>query len=115
MSATECDRDRLCELLVTAAFRFYAVGAGPIWSSYESGWDIGNFVNGCRNAILDGNISFAQKRELWKIFAPTCDWDDVIGDVQLGNEIFEILDKLYGEESRTRTQDRRREMTCPQS
>src|SRR5579864_8172461 len=93
MSETANDRERLCELLVTAIFKFYAV-PGPIWSSYVSGWDIGNFVNECRNAILDGNISSAQKRELWKKFAPTCDWDDVIGDVQLGNEIFQVLDKL---------------------
>jgi hypothetical protein len=99
VSETAKDRERLCELLATAVFTFYAV-PGPISSSYDSGLDIGTLVNQCRNGISDGTISFAQKRELWKIFAPTCDWDDVIGDVQLGNEIFGLLDKLYGQEIR---------------
>src|SRR5205807_1772337 len=97
MSESVKSREVLCDLLITAALKCIAV-QGPIWSRYESGIQIGKFVIECRNAILKGTITSAQRRELWTIFAPTCDWDDVVGDVQLGNEIFGLLDKLYGQE-----------------
>lgn len=32
--------------------------------------------------------------ELWLWFAPTCQWDDFVGDVELGNRIFKRLNKL---------------------
>ena len=92
-------RKKLVRMLVTAAARLEAV-QGPIWSSYESGRDIAGFVLECKNAIEQGTITLAQKRKLWTIFAPTCDWDDVVGDVILGNAIFEILESLYWEEIR---------------
>jgi hypothetical protein len=32
--------------------------------------------------------------ELWVWFAPTCQWDDFVGDVNLGNLIFEKLNEI---------------------
>lgn len=86
---------RLLRLLAIAEARFHALGTGPIWSSYESGVALANFVAHARARITDGTISQTEKSELWGIFAPTCDWDDTVGDVRLGNEIFAILDSLY--------------------
>jgi len=91
---------KLCCLLVAAAEKLAAV-RGPIWSSYDSGHDIANYVLECRNALEQGTITLAQKKELWGIFAPTCDWDDVVGDANMGNLVFELLDRLYGEEIRS--------------
>jgi hypothetical protein len=92
-------RKKLCSLLVIAAEKLAAV-QGPIWSSYDSGRDIANFVLECRNAIEQGTITVAQKKELWGIFPPTSDWDDVVGDVILGETVFQLLKHLYWEEIR---------------
>ena len=35
--------------------------------------------------------------DLWIWFAPTCQWDDFVGDVNLGEKIFRQLDKLQNE------------------
>ena len=32
--------------------------------------------------------------DLWIWFAPTCQWDDFVGNVDLGEKIFRQLDKL---------------------
>jgi hypothetical protein len=46
--------------------------------------------------IENGDVDKTTQSELWGIFAPTCDWDDVVGDSDLGNAIFSIVDRLYG-------------------
>jgi hypothetical protein len=97
MWITDYRRKKLCRLLAIAAERFAAID-GPIWSSYDSGRAIAEFVVECGTAIERGTVTLEQKRGLWAIFAPTCDWDDVVGDVRLGNEIFEHIEKLYRQE-----------------
>ena len=101
MSQDEAD---LCRLLATAAERLAAV-TGPVWSRYDSGPALAEFVLRCRSEIADGTIGPADRRELWTVFAPTCDWDDVVGDVALGNEVFDLLDRLYGAEVRRHPAD----------
>lgn len=32
--------------------------------------------------------------DLWIWFAPTCQWDDLVGDVNLGNEVFNQIEKV---------------------
>lgn len=32
--------------------------------------------------------------DLWIWFAPTCQWDDFVGDIELGETIFQKLDKI---------------------
>ena len=96
----ETDKERPCRLLLVAAEEF-AARQELIWSSYDSGSDIARVVLDCRKGIEQGTITLAQKKELWRIFAPTCDWDDVVGDVDLGNEIFALADRLYWEEVRS--------------
>jgi hypothetical protein len=84
-------KKRLCRLLTAAADELTTI-RGPIWSSYASGPALAEFIRACKDEIEQGTISKAQKRELWGIFAPTSDWDDVVGDVWLGNAIFELLE-----------------------
>jgi hypothetical protein len=96
-------RKKLCRLLTVAAKKLAAV-RGPIWSSYHSGADIAKFLLECRDAINQGTITLDQKNELWGIFLPTSDWDDVVGDARLGTEIDILLDKLYRNELRAQNQ-----------
>lgn len=91
------EKTELISLLDVAAGKLAAV-TGPIWSSYDSGQEIAAFVLECKEAIDRSTITLAQKRELWGIFAPTCDWDDVVGDCELGNSVFSIIDAIYGTE-----------------
>jgi acyl carrier protein phosphodiesterase len=88
---------RLCELLNRAEAKFRALGTASIWSSYDSGIALADFVAKARSEIENDIISQEYKSELWGIFAPTCDWDDTVGDVDLGNDIFSLLDQLYGD------------------
>lgn len=87
----------LLPLLAKAAKKLAAV-KGPVWSSYNSGAEIAAFVLECKAAIERVTITLAQKQELWGIFAPTCDWDDVVGDCEIGNRVFVLVDTLYGNE-----------------
>ena len=88
-------KSQLMRLLVAAESKLRALGNKPVWSSYESGPAIADFVAHARRQIENDAITQAEKSELWGIFAPTCDWDDVVGDMQLGNDIFSILDTMY--------------------
>ena len=97
MRKRERDDVKLRHLLVTTARRLAAV-RGFIPSSYDTGSEIATFVLECKNGIEHGTLELAQETELWRIFAPNGDWDHVVGDVELGNEIFALLIRLYGHE-----------------
>ena len=85
----------LLNLLSRAEAEFRHLEGKPIWSSYSSGPEIADLISSARGQIQAGSLAHETSRELWSIFAPTCDWDDVIGDVDLGNAIFEILNSRY--------------------
>jgi hypothetical protein len=89
------DEEELVRLLLIASVRLAEI-RGPIWSSYPSGTALAGFTLYRRSQIARGTIESDQARELWGIFAPTSDWDDVVGDARLGDAIFTLLDKLYG-------------------
>ena len=38
--------------------------------------------------------------DLWIWFAPTCQWDDFVGQIELGEKIFQKLNKIKKEASR---------------
>lgn len=88
-------KKQVLRLLLVAESRLRALGDKPVWSSYESGPAIADFIAHARTRIENDSISQSEKSELWGIFAPTCDWDDVVGDVQLGNDIFSLLNVMY--------------------
>ncbi|MCP4592343.1 MAG: hypothetical protein GY842_16545 [bacterium] len=90
------ETERLCGLLLKAERRLRALGDKPVWSSYGSGPAIGDFVARARHLIEADKIDQATLEELWCIFAPTCDWDDVVGHVGLGQAVFDSLERAYG-------------------
>ena len=97
MFGNAVEKRMLCSLLKRAESKLRALGTGPIWSSFDSGVALADFVLKARSGIKNNAISPADKSQLWYIFAPTCDWDDTVGDVDLGNSIFALLNGLYGE------------------
>ncbi len=89
----ESDEERLVEMLAVAAEKL-AMRSESILSEYASGKEIAQFVRECIELIRADDLDSDRKPKLWTIFAPTCDWDDVIGDLELGHQIFEILSEV---------------------
>lgn len=50
----------------------------------------------CIQKLKEGDDTQLKEMHIW--FAPTCDWDDLVGmdGVGLGNEIYELLTKMKG-------------------
>lgn len=38
--------------------------------------------------------------DLWILFAPTCQWDDFVGNIDLGERIFQRLNRIKNKASR---------------
>jgi len=61
--------------------------SGEYWSAEEFHKDLVDRISKLENgdeAVIE---------ELWTWFAPTCEWDDFVGDVNLGERIFQQLNK----------------------
>ena len=86
------DNVRLHRLLTTAARRLAAV-RGPICSDYDTGREMAQFVLECSRQFEHGTLDVAQLQELWRLFAPGGDWDKVVGDADLGNGVFALLNQ----------------------
>ena len=89
---------KLISLLLKASDSFLKLGHVDIWDSDYFADELGLFCKEVSEKILDNSISLDEKKKLYYIFAPTCAFDDSVGDVKLGNQIFELLDKLYRSE-----------------
>lgn len=83
-------KSKLRDLLSLAARRCTAV-RGPIQSDFDSGREMSQFIMQCRNSIEHGTLEVGQHQELWRIFTPDGDWDCVVGDAELGGEIFALV------------------------
>ena len=86
------DTSRLVSRLIEGSERFRALGDRPIWSSYPDGVAIAEFIDRAVAEIKAGTISHPTANELWGIFAPSCDWDDCVGDSDRGQKIFEAIE-----------------------
>lgn len=86
---------QLIPLLRQAAQRWHALGNQDIWDSEQYTDELGNFCNQAADKIESDAISDGEKKRLYFIFAPTCEWDNSVGDVELGNKIFGCLEALY--------------------
>ena len=91
----------LCSLLREAEGRLRAMGSKSIWSTLGSGLAMPDWIAWVTSALDKGEaLTPEQASELWGIFAPTGDWDDLGGDVELGNRIFAIVNRLFGSHAR---------------
>lgn len=85
----------LIPLLNRAAQELHAIGDAPTLTSYDTSRGLGDFIAKAAAKLGRGNDTDAI--ELYFIFAPTCDWDDSGGSLELGNKVFAQLDLLYRE------------------
>jgi len=90
--------EKLCSLLEEAADKLNILGELPKRSSFNSAVEIANFISARISDIKNGTISCENKMQLWGIFAPGFEWDVVARDVYFGNQIFRLVDELFGEE-----------------
>lgn len=88
------DGKQLCSLLEKACSRLEALGNLELFSD-RSGPAIAAFLRARIPEIQTGSITEAHRTEVWRIFAPTGEWDDAVGDVALGNAVFEVVDRLF--------------------
>ena len=87
--------EHICELLDRATKHFENIGDNTLWDSrWNTGTEVAEFASNCTNALKSNRLKQQDYEELWLIFAPTCTWDDSGGDVDLGNELFELLDRM---------------------
>ena len=89
------EEQELVPLLRQAAERFFALGHQDIWNSDDYTDELGMLCKRVADGLMTSGASEDDKRKIYFIFAPTCEWDDSIGDVDLGNRIFGLLDGLY--------------------
>ena len=90
------DTTELRAVLRDASQRFRALGDRPIWSSYRDGIEIADFIDRSIEEIRLGTIPQSSANELWGIFAPTCDWDDCVGECELGQKAFDLIERDLG-------------------
>jgi len=86
--------NQLLALLRDAEQRLLSPSIDDTWSCLSRDQFI-TLVSTSRVEIAEGNLARPKAEELWHAFAPTCDWDDMVGDVELGNAIFELIEALY--------------------
>lgn len=91
MSETE----QLIPLLRQAAKKFAALGHSDIWGSDDYTDDLGRLCEDAATKLAAGHLTDDEAKRLYFVFAPTCEWDDSVGDVDLGNAVFSLLDQLY--------------------
>lgn len=88
-------KDQLIPLLQRAASRFLALGHSDIFGCDDYTDKLGIFCQEAASKMMVGELSDEDATRLYFVFAPTCAWDDSVGDVDLGNSIFRIVDILY--------------------
>jgi hypothetical protein len=88
-------KDQLIPLLQRAASRFLALGHSDIFGSDDYTDKLGIFCQEAASKMMAGELSDEEATRLYFVFAPTCAWDDSVGDVDLGNSIFRLVDILY--------------------
>ena len=89
--------ERLIPLLEKASDFFESRGHTDIWDSQHYSDELGLFCRQMSIRLAQGDIPNEDKRKLWLIFAPTCEWDDAGGDAHLGSQIFEIIHADWGD------------------
>ena len=61
----------------------------------KTGYELGRLIESLSIKIINDSIIDNELKKLWEIFAPTCDWDDFRGDVDLGDDIFGDISTIF--------------------
>jgi hypothetical protein len=62
-----------------------------LWTKFSNTQEFANFLETAASRLGQGDES--DMRELWMLFAPTCDWDNAGGSPRVGNLIFSAVEK----------------------
>src|SRR5581483_10236996 len=101
MAGQEAEEARLCLLLKAAAehldseahaVSFWAKRRGKV---REGCLECGKEIEACRLTIEEGRAGPELGWRLWSIFERTLDWDHLASDYNLGDEILDLILKLY--------------------
>jgi len=91
----ENDETKLASLLRQAETHWTSMGHQVVRDSDDFADDLGKFCNHVADSLVSKTLSDADKKKVWTIFAPTCQWDDSGGEPELGDKIFELVDRLF--------------------
>jgi hypothetical protein len=86
---TDNSRNELARLLHLAGREMSERGDASILSDFDTCASLGTFLT--EAASLVETRKNIPKTTLWRIFAPTCDWDDAGGSQAVANSIFVII------------------------
>ncbi len=87
---------RLCELLAKAEAAIEAQPRETWLEGFDNNATFAACVRDARHRLAADRVSWLGRQKLKLAFTPTSDWDDCVGDVALGNEIYDLLLTLYG-------------------
>lgn len=65
------------------------LGAVPYLGKFNTCAELGQYIAQLRTGVEENNQQTLQR--LWRIFAPTCDWDDADGSPEIADSICELL------------------------
>lgn len=86
----------LCALLAEAQAAVDAQEHKPWLDGFDSNEEFAEFLGKVQIQLAADQLSWLSRQKLRLAFAPTSDWDDCVGVVDLGNEIYGLLLTLYG-------------------
>lgn len=89
-------RDQLIADLRLAEASVRRSGRDRPMLDYGSPEEFADFIGGCRASLANRHFWWFKRRKLQFAFLPTGDWDDCVGDAELGNRVYEGLLALYG-------------------
>jgi hypothetical protein len=89
------DQAQLADLLGEALQKLRTRSFDDTWSHLSLA-QFSDLLSVSRAEISQNSLPASRAADLWHAFAPTSDWDDTVGDVELGNTIFELIEALYG-------------------
>lgn len=90
------ETEQLIPLLRQAAKKFVALGHSDIWDSDDYTDDLGRRCDEAATKLVAGRLTDEEAKRRYFVFAPTCEWDDSVGDVDWGNAVFSLLGQRYG-------------------
>jgi len=86
----------ICRLLVEAERAVRAQSEERPMDGFASNEEFADFIQRSREDLQRGRSSWLTRRKLMLAFASTSDWDDCVGDVELGDRVFSLLDDVFG-------------------
>ena len=83
---------RLVRLLRQASWQLKGHGEKQYLGDFETCQELAEFIEQSAAQLAQGDRRSLNR--LWFLFAPTCDWDDAGGSLDIGNKVFALIDRL---------------------